>query len=187
MEKSTRSSGRRPGPQKRHAIRPVEKNRKVAQRSTNQKKKSESEVSHFVPANSRTLQLDIDSGKDLSKFWEILRMFSAIADSREIAIGLRGVLVLASKTPNHWHIEIKTKKPLTIMERICLQAILRSDAKRELSNWERAKLRAPHPILFFRESGSASVSMPKNMVSTLQQLGMNTSSIKGGLQAKPRR
>lgn len=106
----------------------------------------------FIDADARTLQLDIDSGDELTQFWSRLKWFSCMADSASgLGLRLRGVSVTKSRHGN-WHVEIKLGARLRIIERIALQAILGSDRDRELCNWERYRFHSTYPILFVKET-----------------------------------
>lgn len=99
----------------------------------------------FVPADARTLQFDIDRAEDLVLFHRCLPWISCIF--HETKIGLRALSYVQSRSRSHWHVTIKLRKPLKIIERIALQAILGSDRVRELCNYERYRARSAYPIL----------------------------------------
>lgn len=101
----------------------------------------------YIPANPYTLQFDIDNNSDLRIFLRHLPWFSCIM--HESKQELKAVNFERSRSGN-WHVEIKLSKPLQVIERICLQAIMGSDRSRELCNWERVKFGSTHPILFIK-------------------------------------
>jgi hypothetical protein len=103
-------------------------------------------MNRFVPSDSKTLQLDIDSEQDLVHFHKSLVWFSCICEEHGIII--RAMSEKRSRKRGHWHVTIKLGSRLRIMERIGLQAILGSDRTRELCNWERFRCKSSHPILF---------------------------------------
>jgi hypothetical protein len=104
---------------------------------------------HFEPADSRTLQVDLDGARELAFYWLQLLRFSAKCS--ELGIVLDAVSLTRSRSGKHWHAEIKMRKSMKLIERIALQAILGSDRSRELCNWERARLGSPHPVLFIKK------------------------------------
>ena len=99
----------------------------------------------FTPADARTLQLDIDSAADLVHFHRVLPWLSCICE--ETGIIIRGINYRRSTRRAHWHVTIRTRARLRLMERLALQAILGSDRMRELCNWERIRARSAYPIL----------------------------------------
>lgn len=99
----------------------------------------------FVPSDARTLQFDIDRADDLVLFHRVLPWISCIF--HETGIGLRALSYVQSRSRSHWHVTIKLRKPLRIIERIALQAICGSDRVRELCNYERYRARSAYPIL----------------------------------------
>lgn len=100
----------------------------------------------FTPASKNALQIDVDSAEDLKIFYSSLPWLSCIA--HEHGFPIREMHYRQSRSRGHWHITILFSRPLPLMERIALQAICGSDRARELCNWERAKCRSAHPILF---------------------------------------
>lgn len=99
----------------------------------------------FTPAGPRTIQLDIDCAADLVHFHRVLPWLSCIAE--ETGIILTAVSERRSTRRGHWHVTIRTRRAVPVMERLALQAILGSDRMRELCNWERIRARSSYPIL----------------------------------------
>lgn len=99
----------------------------------------------FVPADARTLQLDIDNTSDLVHFHKVLPWLSCIAE--ETGIIILAISYRRSTRRAHWHVTIRTRARLKVLERLALQAILGSDRMRELCNWERIRARSTYPIL----------------------------------------
>jgi hypothetical protein len=95
----------------------------------------------FTPAAPNELQIDADGWP--RKFWDMLGMMQ-----RFEALEIREVRITPSKTESHWHIRVFLKNRLTLLQRIALQAILGSDPVREFMNYQRVRLKSPHPILF---------------------------------------
>jgi hypothetical protein len=99
----------------------------------------------FTPADARTLQLDIDSALDLVHFHRVLPWLSCIAE--ETGLVILAISYRRSRRRAHWHITIRFRARLCLLERLALQAILGSDRMRELCNWERIRARSAYPIL----------------------------------------
>jgi len=105
----------------------------------------------YIPANPYTLQLDIDNNQDLKLFLCQLPWLSCIM--HETKQELRAISLTRSRSGRRWHAEIKLSKPMKVMGRIALQAIMGSDRARELCNWERVQFGSTHPILFIKAKG----------------------------------
>jgi hypothetical protein len=106
----------------------------------------------FKPATPYTIQLDIDNNADLKLFFQHLGWLSCIMN--ETKQELRGISLERSRSGKHWHAEISLSKPLPVMTRIALAAIMGSDRSRELCNFERVQFKSPYPILFFKKENS---------------------------------
>lgn len=102
----------------------------------------------FIPANPRMLQLDLDTHAALKLFLQQLPWFSCIM--HESKQELRAVSLTRSRGGN-WHAEIRLSKPLPVITRIALQAVMGSDRARELCNLERVFFKSSHPILFLKK------------------------------------
>lgn len=103
----------------------------------------------FIPANPYTVQLDLDTHASLELFLQQLPWLSCIM--HESKQELRSVSFARSRNGN-WHGEIKLSRPLPVMHRIALAAIMGSDRARELCNFERVQFRSKYPVLLFKKA-----------------------------------
>lgn len=99
-----------------------------------------------VRACNNELQIDIDSHAALRDYGWHYRMLSEAGLTR----GWRP-RVVSSKKKNHAHVTIRLPRALPLIERICLQTLLRSDIRRETFNYIRAKKGSRTPIVFFEK------------------------------------
>jgi hypothetical protein len=93
------------------------------------------------PADDYELQLDIDTPEQEEQY---RRMLPHVGDVYDI----EDVVETPSKSGNK-HVRIYTAYPLSVEERIALQAILGSDPKKELCSLRRWLNSDPIPILLF--------------------------------------
>lgn len=93
------------------------------------------------------LQIDIDSGRSLRKY----SRQKEILDRAGITKGWKEKLN-ASRTPGHCHITITLPRPMPILERIGLAAILGDDPPRAAFNYARAKNKNSLPVVFFERN-----------------------------------
>ena len=101
-------------------------------------------LSVVYPAEDE-LQIDIDNDQSYLFFRKYRGMVNRL-------VGIASVAVKPSKggLPKR-HITVKLKKPVTVLERICLQACLGSDRVREVLGYVRYKNNDPSPTLFFEK------------------------------------
>lgn len=88
------------------------------------------------------LQVDLDSLESVQTFWTLFDVIRRAIDGHCIAD------VYPSKTDGHFHAVVRLPYEVSDLERVALQAILRSDPVREIRNYLRVKSNAPCPILF---------------------------------------
>ena len=99
-----------------------------------------------IEADSRTLQIDLDSARALRRYgWQYWQL-----EQNGITKGWRERLI-PSKSRGHVHVYIRTPDAKPIMERIALQTILGADPKREEFNYIRAKKKSRSPIVLFEK------------------------------------
>lgn len=96
-----------------------------------------------TPADDNELQLDIDTPEQEEQY---RRMRPHVEDVYPIT----DVIETPSKSGNT-HVRIYTAYPLSVEERIALQAILGSDPKKELCSLRRWLKEDPIPILLFEK------------------------------------
>ena len=93
------------------------------------------------------LQIDIDNNYDCNKFAKVF-------DFMETIISIKSIHSTPSKTPDHQHITIVLRDPVTPLERIALQAILCSDYKREILGYRDYKAGDNTPTLFYEKQNN---------------------------------
>lgn len=101
----------------------------------------------FHPAHSNELQIDLD-GKVAWHFF--LGQHRLLAGLKWIPAATQ----ITSSPGGNIHVRILLPKPMPLIERIALQAILGSDRRREAYNYIRAKSRMPYPVLLFEKDSS---------------------------------
>jgi hypothetical protein len=91
------------------------------------------------------LQIDIDNEQSYEFFLRQIKIVTRLADAY-------GYTERPSKSgmPKR-HITVKLKTPVTVLERICLQACLGSDRVREVLGYVRYRRGEPNPTLFFEK------------------------------------
>lgn len=99
----------------------------------------------IVLPQANELFIDIDSWQDHQTFLEISRML------RDQGTSFLVTREEPSKSGgDRYHLVVELDRDVTPLERICLQAILGSDRKREALSWLRLQSGATeHPTLFF--------------------------------------
>lgn len=97
-----------------------------------------------VPADSRTLQIDLDSHRAVCAYGNHYKLLT----EHGLTKGWKPSIT-PSERKGHAHVTIKLPKPMPLLKRILYQAILRSDITRELFNTIRAEKKRKYPVIFF--------------------------------------
>jgi hypothetical protein len=110
--------------------------------------KAEAEGLRVVYPTEKELQIDIDNEQSYLFFLDRKNLVHRF-------IGIEDFQVSPSKSglPRR-HITVRLKTPVTVLERICLQACLGSDRVREVLGYVRYKHNDPSPTLFFEKKES---------------------------------
>lgn len=94
----------------------------------------------------KELQVDIDSEKNLATFYDHLAILRKYLDIEKVV-----VTPSLSGEEGHWHITVSCTRYFNVPERICLQALLGSDLKREVLGFIMMKNGEGKPTLFLEK------------------------------------
>ena len=100
---------------------------------------------YLVAAHADELFIDVDSVNELEEF---RNRYTRVVDIIDV---LGEVIERESKTKLHYHVIVKLKHSLPVVDRILLQAILGSDWRKESLSYVRVMRDIENPIRFFEE------------------------------------
>ena len=106
--------------------------------------RAEKEGLEVVYPGPKQLQIDVDRPDQFKTFLEHLAILTKYLDVKEMKC-------TESKTPGHRHITLTCGRFISVPERICLQALLGSDLKREVLGFIMMKNGEPKPTLFLEK------------------------------------
>lgn len=96
------------------------------------------------------LFIDIDSEAQLAEFDDLFNMLLDHVDGMSRSMGPS-----PSGRPGRYHAVVRLPYPITLLERIALQAALGSDRKREILTWLRYRIGEENPSVFFERPQNA--------------------------------
>lgn len=139
--------------------------------------RAEEEGYEIVYPKDDELLIDLDSKEQHDKFYRDL----SLLQSYFVAYVTKDA---PSKTPGHRHVTVKVDRPLTILERIALQAALGSDNRREIHSLIDHFNGLDRPSLFFErkdETAQNEVTLQPSQYAEGQPESMDSAQLAGVL------